>query len=529
MRMQYYFRLIYGLENTPRTGECVSKVIMSLFALKRIEPCTGAWNRKICHNDPMFKQSQTLKLFASALLLALTACATNPVTGHPEFNLVSDKKANKMGSDAYPSLRQQWGGDYNDPELQEWISSIGMELAKNSHSPELPYKFTVTNSSQLNAVCLPGGKIFITRGLLSELENEAQVAAVLGHEVGHATARHAEHSMSRGMVLQAAVFVGSVVLNQRAKSRSERLIGQLGLNAAMFGTTIATMKYGRDNEYQADELGVIYMMKSGYDPDGAIEVQQILASKEKTQPTYFQALMRSHPVSDERVKHITRFVYENEAGYGINRKGDGKFAERFKQKTAHLMVSTKAFEHYHKANKDFKEGRTGDAVRENNQAIAIDPNEAEFYIQKGDFAVVAKKYDNAENAYNKAKDIDSGYYKVHERLGHLAKLRGRNDDAIAHHEKSIKLNPTAGNSFIESGYAYLEKKDYDNATAMFEAGTKVQPSNGRAFTTLGQLYEKEGRHEDAYSAYQIGAKRSSDKESKDFATGKVERYQQFMR
>ncbi len=334
-----------------------------------------------------------LSLVVAALFLS--TCATNPATGRREFSIVSDKTANAMGAKAYPQIRQEWGGDYRDPEMQAYVSSIGKSLAEVSHSPELPFKFRVTNSSQLNAVTLPGGRIFITRGLMAELENEAQLAAVIGHEIGHATARHGRSAMSRNIAIQAVATVASAVVDIESKTQASRLLGQTALQAGLIGAQIANFKWSRDQEYQADELGVIYMMKAGYDPDGAIQVQQLLASKEKKKPGYFQALFRSHPVSEERVKHVTNYVYTNEAGYGIYRKGDGLFAERYREETRKLKDISKAYEHYQLAAKSFKEGSAGDALRENEKAIAMAPKEAEFYIQKGDFALKSKNYETA--------------------------------------------------------------------------------------------------------------------------------------
>lgn len=452
----------------------------------------------------MIVKSKLLRLgtaLIASVVLVVAACATNPATGRPQFNLVSDKKAHSMGEEAFPQLRQEWGGDFNDPELKEYVSSVGKSLAEVSHSPGLPFEFRVTNSSSLNAVTLPGGKIFITRGLMDEMENEAQLAAVLGHEVGHATARHGQQAMTWDIAMQAAVSVASIVVEATTDTSTDRIIGYAALQAGMMGAQFAMFKYSRGQERQADDLGVVYMMKAGYNPDGAIQIQELLAGKEKGKPTYFESLLRSHPISEKRVRHVKHYVYENEAGYSYYRKGDGFFAERYKEKTRKIKEVNKAFEHYHKAQKSFEEGRTRDAIMENEKAISLAPDQAEFYVQKGDFYMAAKKYDDAEAAYNKAKDFAPDYYKVHQRLGHLARVRKKNDEAIAHHKKAIELNAGCGSSYIESGYAYMDKKDYKNSAVMLEAGTAVNPSDGTAFKALGYSYEKLGNKREAHDAY----------------------------
>jgi len=460
-----------------------------------------------------------------AAVFFLSACATNPVTGRREFSIVSDKTANEMGAKAYPQIRQEWGGDYSDPKVQAYVASIGKSLAAVSDSPDLPFEFRVTNSSQLNAVTLPGGRIFITRGLMADLENEAQLAAVIGHEIGHATARHGRSAMSRNIALQAVAAVASTIVDFESKTQASRLLGRTALQAGLIGAQIATFKWSRDQENQADELGVIYMMKAGYDPEGAIQVQELLASKEKKNPGYFQALFRSHPVSAERIKHVTRFVYTNEAGYGIYRKGDGLFAARYQEETRKLKEISKAYEPYHLAAKFFKEGRTGDALRENAKAIAMAPREAAFYIQKGDFALKAKDYAKAETAYQKARKLAPDYYKPYERLGHLAKIRGKNDDALTFHKKAIELNAGSGRSYVESGYAYIAKKDYKNAAIMLDAGTKIESANGEAYTALGYSYEKLGYHRNAYHAYRAAARFSKNGKNRDMLIRKIQNYQ----
>jgi len=152
---------------------------------------------------------------ALMLTLALSACATNPVTGKKELSLISEQQELAMGAQQYAPLRQSQGGDYNvDPALTSYVSEIGQRLAKVSDR-QLPYEFKVLNNGVPNAWALPGGKIVVNRGLLTELHNEAELAAVLGHEITHAAARHTAHNMSRGMVLQGAVIGATIAAAKR--------------------------------------------------------------------------------------------------------------------------------------------------------------------------------------------------------------------------------------------------------------------------------------------------------------------------
>lgn len=456
-------------------------------------------------------------------------CATNPVTGRSELRLVSDRKANNMGNKAFPQLRQDWGGDYNYRQMQAYVESVGQSLARVSHSPELPFSFRVTNSSSINAITLPGGKIFITRGLMAELENEAQLAAVLGHEIGHATARHGQTAMSWGIALQSAVMIASIAAHSKAKSSRDVVIATTAIQAGMLAANMVRMGYSRDQELQADELGVDYMIKAGYHPEGAIKVQELLASKEKKKPTYFQSLMRSHPVNEKRVKNIRRYVYAHEAGAGFHRKGDGYFASRYKEKTEKLMRDTEAFKHHDKALKHFKNKETGVAREELEEAIKIAPDQAEFYILKGDMALERKDYDGAEEAYGKAKQLAPDYYKPHARLGSLAKLRKKNDVAIKHHKKAMTLNPNYSRSYVESGLAYFEKKDYNAAAKMLQTGTSLNfKQNGNAYSALGYSYEKLGMSREAYGSYQNAVRFGPNDESTGFAKKRINYLDRFI-
>src|SRR5688572_22382281 len=147
--------------------------------------------------------------FGAFVAVALLAgCATNPVTGERQFNLVSEEQEIELGQKAEPEIVKQFGGLYQDPQVQGVVQDVGMKLAKASDRPDLPWRFHVVNSPDLNAFALPGGGIFITQGLLSQLTNEAQLAGVLGHEVAHVAARHQARQISKSTALQAALGIG---------------------------------------------------------------------------------------------------------------------------------------------------------------------------------------------------------------------------------------------------------------------------------------------------------------------------------
>ncbi|MGE0552287.1 MAG: M48 family metalloprotease [Gemmatimonadales bacterium] len=188
------------------------------------------------------------------LLLTAAACATNPVTGRRELSLISESQEIEMGREAAVEVRRSMGL-VPDSALQRYVRGIGLRLAAASERPQLPWSFDVVDDAAVNAFALPGGFIFVTRGILAHMSSEAELASVLGHEIGHVTAKHSVRQISRAQVLQLGLGVGSV-LSSDVAALSGVLSSGLGL---------LMLKYGRDDETQADDLGFRYALDDGYD------------------------------------------------------------------------------------------------------------------------------------------------------------------------------------------------------------------------------------------------------------------------
>ncbi|MGQ0767463.1 MAG: M48 family metalloprotease [Gemmatimonadota bacterium] len=205
------------------------------------------------------------RLWAVMSLAALVGCATNPVTGRRELSLISESQEIAMGREGAAAAARQLGV-YGDSALQRYVSSLGMRLAAQSERPGLPWSFAVVDDPVVNAFALPGGPIFMTRGILSHMNSEAQLVSVLGHEIGHVTAKHSVSQMSRAQLTQ-LLFVGAMVARPELQQ-----FGNLGGQAL----GVLFMKFGRDDEIQADDLGFRYMTNAGYDPREMGEMFQIL-------------------------------------------------------------------------------------------------------------------------------------------------------------------------------------------------------------------------------------------------------------
>jgi predicted Zn-dependent protease len=230
-------------------------------------------------------------------MAATTACTINPVTGERQLAIVSAEDEVAIGTQQYQPSQQMQGGEYlGDPALSTYVRTVGNRLGAVSDRA-LPYEFVIINSSVPNAWALPGGKIAINRGLLLELESEAELAAVLGHEIVHAAARHGALSMQRGLLLQGALAVASAAARNR--DYSDLAVGAAGLGAQLIHT-----RHGREAELESDAYGMQYMARAGYDPRAAISLQQtfIRLSEGRDSGGWLGGLFASHPPSHPRAR-----------------------------------------------------------------------------------------------------------------------------------------------------------------------------------------------------------------------------------
>ena len=370
----------------------------------------------------------------------LSGCAVNPVTGKRELMIVSTEAEIQMGQQNYAPMQQSQGGAYDvDPELTRYVGGVGARLAAQS-PVDLPYEFVVLNNSVPNAWALPGGKIAINRGLLTELESEAELAAVLGHEVVHAAARHTARQMSRGMLLQVGVLATAVAV-------SDSEYGNLAVGGAGLAAQLVTMKYGRDAELESDFYGMQYMSNAGYDPKGAISLQETFVRLSEGRRTdWLSGLFASHPPSQERVNANIKTAAALPAG---GKTGEEDY-QRAMQKT---RAAKPAYDAYDEGRKALAEKKMDEALTLANKALSMFPAEAHFHALRGDIRLIADKHDMAVTNYNRAIERRDGFFYYHLQRGLAKQELGQIDGAVIDLENSIKLLPTAPAHYALGGIA----------------------------------------------------------------------------
>jgi predicted Zn-dependent protease len=411
-------------------------------------------------------------LLAACGLLA--ACAVNPVTGERHLQFYDTDWEREVGSAYYQPLRQQQGGDFSlDPELTAYVQSVGERLATHARrKDELGFEFSIVNDSTPNAWALPGGKIALHRGLLTELQSEAELAAVIGHEIVHADAAHSARQQSKGVLTQAGAMAGMVLIGSKADSSAGRAAAVL---VPALGAQLLTQKYSRDAEREADLYGMRYMSEAGYDPAGAVQLQETFVRlAEGRRQDWLSGLFASHPPSRERVER-------NRETAGSLPGGGESSAERYLSKTAYLRRIEPAYEAYDRALKLAGEENYPGAREALDEALAIEPREALFHALDGDLKVQAGDQSAALDAYEQAVSLDDGFFYHRLRRGQLLLEEGRREPARADLEASVALLPTAlghhllGNLERDAGNRAAAIGHYEKAAASdSETGRQAQ-------------------------------------------------------
>ena len=259
-------------------------------------------------------------------------CSTNPTTGKRHIIIISQQQEIAMGSEAAPEFEKEFGGKVPNQQLQDYVRSVGMKLAGVSDRAR-PYEYTLVSSDVPNAFALPGGKIFITAGLMSRMENERELAAVLAHETAHVAAQHNVLGMQRQMGASVlAELAGMVIGGDKGKAAQA---------AAQIVTGVASLKYSRDDEYEADKYGIKYMQRAGYNPYGMVELLTTLKNLSESEGGTLTEMFQTHPLTQKRIDQARGVITAEYPKYSPDKR-DPRAAVFRRNKTLLLSEMAKA-------------------------------------------------------------------------------------------------------------------------------------------------------------------------------------------
>ena len=397
-----------------------------------------------------------LSSMAAAGLMA--GCATNPVTGKSQFMLISEDDEIKL--DKQNSLIQ-FSADYGpvqDKNLNDYIDRTGKNLAKQTHRPHLPYSFRAVNATYVNAYAFPGGSIAVTRGILLALENEAELAALLGHELGHVNARHTAQQMSKAVLTQTVVGSVSVLAGTQGA-----LYGQLASQVGAIGAGALLASYSRDNEREADGLAMEYMVRSDYNPKGMIGLMEMLQNLSKRKPGAIELMFATHPMGEERYKTVVQTV-NSKYKSALNRS---LYRERYMDNTTRLRALKGPIEEMQNGEKEMGKRNFSQADAHFRQALKLAPD------------------DYAALVYMATSQLIQKNYAVGRQYADMAQ----------------KVYPQEAQAYHLSGFAKIQIRDFEGAVQEFATCQQVLPGNPNTIFFKGYAYEGAQNIKQAASEY----------------------------
>jgi len=267
---------------------------------------------------------------AVVLAAALAAgCATDPVTGERELRLISVDQEVAMGQEAAPEFEKEFGGKLANETLQSYVREVGGRVASKSDRQNVTYEFALLASDVPNAFALPGGKTYVTAGLMEIMTNERQLAAVLGHEITHVAAAHSVDQLQKAMGMELLAKLAGTAIGG---SKGEAAEAGAKVAGAMVG-----LKYSRKHEYEADQYGMLYLTRAGYSPWGMVELLERLASLSEEKPGLIDGMMRTHPYTSDRIERCKELIRTTDAYRGFSPETADPRAAHFRKMHALLL------------------------------------------------------------------------------------------------------------------------------------------------------------------------------------------------
>ena len=427
-----------------------------------------------------------------AVLCAATGCRTNAVTGQRELMFVSSQRELALGNEAHPNIIFMYDGEYHDPDLNRYLGTIVERLHAASHRPGLPMDFTMVNTSIVNAFAIPG-HVYATRGFLARLDNEAQFAAVMGHELAHVAAGHSARQLTRGMVT-------NLLFDAADFAAEDSRLGALAVGAGRAGAVLFGLSYSREQERQADRVGTYYMALAGWDPREAISMQKLLASLSSDKGSLLDRYLSTHPDYQNRVAEIESVIEQKDIGRRYV-QGDGIFAARWKRRLSRLREVNAAFAPYDRGRKLLAKGKASEALSAAREAIGMRTDQAPFWALKGDAHYVLGQLDDARKAYRKSLDQDPRYVLANIGLARVHFKREQYRDAERQFATAAHGFPASALSWYGLGASRYHLKDYRGAIAPLETSAPAYQRDPELHYMLAVCYDETGQPGKAYASY----------------------------
>ncbi len=402
-----------------------------------------------------------LKRFILLVVLALVSCATttDPLTGEKVYTLLPTEEEVKLGREYIPQSIAQGEGLYPDGETQEYLRQLGDRIAV--HTPRrLPYRFYLLNSSAYNAFAIPGGGIFVTRGLLNLMEKESELVGVLAHELGHVNARHHARYLEKVVGVALLLQIASLVIADD-KSTTDDII----LQVAAIGAGLLTLKFSRDQEREADRLAVRFAVDSGYDPYALVGVFQKLKRAYKNTPPEW---LSTHPLPDSRIKEVRSLI--DSKGVPANLTQDSPAFYRIKER---LKAHEGAYKAYEEGKKLLSKDRKEEALSKFLEAARLYDRFQMAYVFSASVLADLGRFEEALGYANRAVDLDPELLWTRFTKGYVLFRLGRYEESVRELEYAKRLVKAYADTYYYLGRDYEALGDFRKARENFETAIKL--------------------------------------------------------
>lgn len=391
-----------------------------------------------------------IKFLAFAILsILITACVQeiDPISGKKTYTLLSTEQEIQIGHNVIPSAINENDGLYPQREVQNYIKELGTRIALITPR-KVDYQFYVVNSSQINAFALPGGPVFVTRGLLLKMDKESELAGVLAHELGHINARHHAKFLEKTYGMNMLVGILGIAIQDSKYASAVMSLAQISAG-------LLQLKFSRDQENEADSLGIRFSYQAGYDPAGLISMFEKFKEMERAHSVEW---LSTHPLPDTRIKNVRHLISEQyPQSYSLT-----KDSQRFHIIKTMLESTRQSYEYAEKAKKYIKSRNYTEAINLLDKAIELYGSNT-AYTYRAFVNLILKKYNNAIVDAEKAIELDSLYFKPYFIKGIALHHKGKWHESIRALEKAKKLISDNADVYYYLGVGYQEIGDRKNA------------------------------------------------------------------